>query len=28
MKPMLERDLANIKSVLEGGSGLGPRAER
>jgi polyketide cyclase/dehydrase/lipid transport protein len=28
MKPMLERDLANIKSVLEGGSGRGPRASR
>jgi Polyketide cyclase / dehydrase and lipid transport len=27
MKPMLERDLANIKSILEGGSGRGPRAE-
>jgi Polyketide cyclase / dehydrase and lipid transport len=26
MKPMLERDLATIKSVLEGGSGRGPRA--
>jgi Polyketide cyclase / dehydrase and lipid transport len=27
MKPVLERDLANIKSILEGGSGRGPRAE-